>query len=257
MPLIKSIPARLKKLSQEGFTAMDIAEPLVSFDEEKQAREVKDFMIERDFDLIGVRRDGLVCGYALREELGGGTCGDYVRPFGEFDFVPDTASLVEVIKSLKANGRCFVSLLNTIGAIVTFSDLEKPAFRMWLFGSITVAEMTISKEIQRLFPDDSWQSFLSEGRKRKAQNLLQERKRRNQVADLLDCLQLSDKGQLLLRNKQMIQEMGFDTRKEGLRMFKQLETLRNHLAHSQDIIKIGWDIIVELALRTEKLYERS
>ena len=257
MPLIKSIPTRLKKLSQEGFTAMDVAEPLVSFDAEKQARAVKDFMVERDFDLIGVRRDGLVCGYALSEELGGGTCGDYIHPFGEFDFVPDTASLVEVIKSLKVNGRCFVSLLNTIGAIVTFSDLEKPSFRMWLFGSITVAEMTISKEIQRLFPNDSWQSFLSEGRRRKAQNLLQERKRRNQVADLLDCLQLSDKGQLLLRDKKMIQEMGFGTRKEGLRMFKQLETLRNHLAHSQDIIKIGWDIIVELALRTEKLYERS
>ena len=45
MPLIKSIPARLKKLSQEGFTAMDVAEPLVSFDAEKQAREVKDLML--------------------------------------------------------------------------------------------------------------------------------------------------------------------------------------------------------------------
>ena len=150
-----------------------------------------------------------------------------------------------------------VSLLGTIGAVVTFRYLEEPAFRMWLFGSIIVAEMKISKEIQRLFRDDSWLSFLSEGRKRKAQSLLQERRRRNQVTTLLDCLQLSDKGQLLLRNEQMIQEMGFSSRKEGLRMFKQLETLRNYLAHSQDIIKIGWDIIVELALRTEKLYERS
>jgi hypothetical protein len=257
MPLIKSIPARLKKLSQEGFTAMDIAEPLVSFDAEKKAREVKAFMVARDFDLIGVRGDGLVCGYALREELAGGTCGDYAHPFGEFDFVQDTSSLIEVIKSLKVNGRCLVSLLGTIGAIVTFSDLEKPPFRMWLFGLITVAEMTISKEIQRLFPDGSWQSYLSEGRRRKALNLLQERKRRNQVAVLIDCLQLSDKGQILLRNEQMIKEMAFTSRKEGVRMFKQLETLRNHLAHSQDIINIGWDIIVELALRTERLFERS
>ena len=257
MPLIKSIPGRLKKLSQEGFTAMDIAEPLVSFDADKLAREVKAFMVGEDFDLIGVRRNGLVCGYVLREELAGGPCGDYVHPFGEFDFVPDTASLVEVIKSLKVNGRCLVSLLGTIGAIVTFSDLEKPPFRMWLFGFITLTEMTISKEIQRLFPDGSWQSYLSEGRRRKAQHLLQERKRRNQVTALLDCLQLSDKAQILLRNQQMVQEMGFDTRKEGLHMFKQLETLRNHLAHSQDIISIGWGMIVEIALRTERLFERS
>lgn len=257
MPLIKSIPARLKKLSQEGFTAMDIAEPLVSFDAEKQAQEVKDFMAARDFGLIGIRRSGLVCGYALRDELAGGTCGDYVHPFGEFDFVPDTASLVEVIKSLKVNGRCFVSLLDVIGGIVTFSDLEKPPFRMWLFGLITVTEMTISKEIQRLFPDDSWQRYLSEGRRRKAKNLLQERRRRNQVAAMLDCLQLSDKGQIILRDEQMVQEMGFDSRKEGLYMFKQLENLRNHLAHSQSIITTGWDMIVEIALRTERLFERS
>jgi len=55
---------------------MDITEPPVSFDSEKQAREVKDFMIERDFDLIGVWQAGLVCGYALLDELGGGTCGE-------------------------------------------------------------------------------------------------------------------------------------------------------------------------------------
>jgi hypothetical protein len=257
MPLVESIPARLKKLSQEEFTAMDIAEPLVSFDGEKQAQEVKAFMVARDYDLIGVRRSGLVCGYALRDELAKGSCGDHVHPFGEFDFVADTASLVEVIKSLKVNGRCFVSLLDVIGAIVTFSDLEKPPFRMWLFGFITIAEMTISKEIQRLFPDDSWQRYLSEGRRRKANNLLQERKRRNQGANMLDCLQLSDKGQILLRDKHMVQEMEFASRKEGLHMFKQLETLRNHLAHSQSIISIGWDVIVEIALRTERLFERS
>ena len=72
MPLIESIPARLKKLSQEEFTAMDIAEPLVSFDEEKQTPEVKAFMAARDFDLIGVRRSDLVCGYALLDELAEG-----------------------------------------------------------------------------------------------------------------------------------------------------------------------------------------
>jgi len=55
----------------------------------------------------------------------------------------------------------------------------------------------------------------------------------------------------------MIEEMGFSSGKEGLRIFKQLETLGNHLAHSQDIITIGWDIIGERTLRTEKLYERS
>jgi hypothetical protein len=39
---------------------MDIAEALVSFDADAEARFVHDFMIEKDFDLFGSRQEELV-----------------------------------------------------------------------------------------------------------------------------------------------------------------------------------------------------
>ena len=47
--------------------------------------------------------------------------------------------------------------------------------------------------IERFCLDDSWKQFLSDSRIHKAEQLLQERNRRNQSLTLLDCLQLSDK----------------------------------------------------------------
>jgi hypothetical protein len=67
---------RLRRLFLEGFTAADVAEPFVSFDAERPAAEVRRVLEARGFDLVGVRRDGLVRGYAVREDLSGGTCGD-------------------------------------------------------------------------------------------------------------------------------------------------------------------------------------
>jgi hypothetical protein len=71
---------RLHRLFLEGFTAADVAEPLVSFDAERGAGEVRAFLDARGFDLVGVRVDGLVRGYAERAALTGGRCGDHLHP---------------------------------------------------------------------------------------------------------------------------------------------------------------------------------
>ncbi len=57
---------RLKKPFLEGFTVMDIAAPLVSFDAERPAADVRSYMDEREYDLVGIRQDGLVSGYVRR-----------------------------------------------------------------------------------------------------------------------------------------------------------------------------------------------
>jgi hypothetical protein len=92
--------SRLRHLFFDGFSAMDIAEPLISFDAEADARNVQRFMIEKDFDLVGIRVEGLVKGYVKQNDLSNGLCGDHIRGFipGD-DFVPDTANLAEVVRS--------------------------------------------------------------------------------------------------------------------------------------------------------------
>jgi hypothetical protein len=247
---------RLRRLFEEGFTAMDVAEPLVSFDAEQPSPAVRAVLDGKDFDLVGVRRHGTVCGYARRVELGEGTLGDCLHPFTPDDLVTDTDSLRTVIQSLGINGRCFVTVLGEVGAIVTLSDLEKPPVRMFLFGMITIFEMQITRGIRMYFPGESWRESVSPGRLAKAEALLQERQRRNSPADLLDCLQFSDRGQLLLRIPEVLevlQGMGIPSKKGALKAFQELETLRNNLAHSQQIIPDSWERIVVFSTRIETL----
>ena len=162
MPWKDTQSSRLRRLFLEGFSAMDVAEPLVSFDESASSEDVRQVMDEKRFDLVGVRQNGLVEGYVRRDELTSGTCGKHFHPFTpDDDLVPDTANLIDVVKSLAINQQCFVTILDRVGAIITLTDLEKPPMRMFLFGMITMIEMTMTEVLRQLYPDNSWQEFLS------------------------------------------------------------------------------------------------
>lgn len=253
MPWSYANPTRLRRVFLEGFSVMDVAEPLASFDAGRDAGEIRSFLEERDYDLVGVRRAGLVRGFARREELVSGRLGDHVHSFEEADLVGEAATLAETIHSLGLNERCFVSILGEVGAIVTLADLEKPPVRMYLFGMITIVEMLFVREIERTWPDDSWTEQISEGRLHKAQALLEERLRRSQEARLLDCLQFSDKGQVLLRDPAARERMGVSSVREGQRALKELEAIRNNLAHTQQIISSEWTRIVRFSQRVDAL----
>ncbi len=62
MPWNDTQRSRLRRVFLEGFSALDIAEPLVSFDTGADARYVQAYLIEKDFDLVGIRQNGLVTG---------------------------------------------------------------------------------------------------------------------------------------------------------------------------------------------------
>ncbi len=256
MALSRACPERLRRVFLQGFSVMDVAEPLVSFDAERPAAEVSRFLDEHDYDLVGVRVGGLVDGYARREELEGGQCGDHRHAFVPDDLVSESASLAETIASLGANGRCFVRVLNGVSAIVTLSDLEKPPVRMYLFGMITILEMLVAREIRARFPEGTWTQYLSEGRRAKAEALLAERRRRNQQVELLDCLQFSDKAQVLVKDPDARRDLGYESRKSALQAAKELETLRNNLAHTQEIISSSWERIVRFSGNLDQMLRR-
>jgi len=249
--------ARLHRLFFEGFTAMDIAEPLVSFDAEAESLQVRQFLVDRDFDLVGIRRNGLVCGYARREALTAGRCGDHFLPFcAERDLVPETASLVAVVRSLAINRQCFVTFLDQPTAIITLDDLEKPPMRMFLFGLVTIVEMVMTDRLRWKYADHSWQGLLSSTRLAKARALQEERERRGGRVDLLDCLQFGDKGWILSYDAEWRAAIGYQSRRELREALKDLETLRNNLAHTQAIIPDGWQRIVIACSRMEQNLDR-
>jgi len=237
---------RLRRVFVENFSAADIAEPLASFDARTPAAEALEVMTRRAYRVAGIRTDGAICGYVRQEELTEGLCSQAAHPFDDGDVVPDTAAIPELVTRLNGRSWLFVNVLGQVGGIVTRTDLLKPPVRMWLFGMITIIEMGLTRMIETAYPDGSWRQCLSEGRLQKAEALLEERKRRKQDLGLLDCLQFSDRGQIVLRNDALRQQAGFVSRSRGEQTVKDLEALRNNLAHSQDIIACDWDIIVKL-----------
>ena len=149
-----------------------------------------------------------------------------------------------------------MTVLDEVAAVVTLQDLEKPPVRMFMFGMLTVLEMVLARSVEGAFPGEAWRLHVAPGRLQKAEALQAERRRRGQEVALLDCLQFSDKGQLALRIPEVGQQVAPElSRKAKLRAVKELEELRNHLAHSQEIIPAGWARIVAFSASLDRLLE--
>ena len=250
---VSSLQSRMKKLFTEGFIAIDIAEPLVSFDSEKCAFNTKLFMKENDLELIGVRKDGIVAGYVQHKDLTDGNCGNHMHCFDKGTVLSDRSSYTDVIDCLSRSRYCFISILGNVGAIITHNDIQKPSVRMWLFGMITIIEMYLSRMIDVKYHNSAWAKELSPERLKKAKNLQEERKRRNQQVKLIDCLQLADKIRILLKDPDMRRDMNLESKRAAESLTKGFESLRNNLAHAQDIISHNWDMIVTISRRIDKI----
>ena len=237
----------LRRVFTAGFAARDIAEPLVSFDASTDAAEALSLMNACGFDVVGVRRNGRVAGYVEQTTLGPGVCGDYLQPIDETAVVADAAPLADVVLALNRMPRLFVRVLGGVGGILTLSDLQKAPVRMWLFGMVTLVEMRMARMIEQLCEGEAWQQFLSAGRLQKAAELLEERRRRSQDLRLIDCLQFADKAQVIARNEQIRSLTRFTSRRQVEEACRAVESLRNNLAHSQDIVSGDWETIVMLA----------
>jgi len=243
----------LRRVFTDGFVARDIAEPLISFDASTAVSEVGELMDRRNLDVVGVRKEGVVVGYVERAELSGKLCGERIQAIEAATTISETASFADVVLGLADSPRLFVRVLGAVGGIITMSDLQKPPVRMWLFGMITLLEMRTTRLIEVKCKGDSWKQYLSESRLQKAEALLEERKRRNQNLELIDCLQISDKGQIIARNEEIRCLTRMQSRRHAEQAIKMLESLRNNLAHSQDIISCDWGIIVELCKDMERV----
>jgi len=242
----KRIPDAVMRLFAEYFTARDIAEPLASFDNTATSVQVHDFMQANDFDVVGVRSDGRITGFVKRDSLCNGICEQNKYTLADAAVLSDGDPLLRVITELNQAPFLFVTVFGDICGIITHADLQKPAVRMWLFGIVTLIEMRFSELVEQNCPDGAWKEFLSEGRLQKANALLAERSRRNQRLQLLDCLQFSDKGQIVARNEDIRKHTIFQSRRQAEDAIKKLEQLRNNLAHAQDILISDWDTIIQL-----------
>lgn len=237
------------------FTAIDIAEPLRSFDQTRPASEAAAMMAAESLIVTGSRAKGRVVGYLSADTVRGhrGKCLEASREFAPHQVVEAHTALSVVIRVLTLHDACFVRVLEDVNGVITRADIQKPLVRMWLFGIITFVEMRLDARIRELWSEKEWTAKLSAGRLKKTRELFAERLRRGDTCELIDCLQFADRAQLLARNDEERRALGFPSKAVAERVMKELQSLRNKLAHSQDIVTHDWAQIARLARRIEDL----
>ncbi|HHJ17699.1 MAG TPA: bifunctional (p)ppGpp synthetase/guanosine-3',5'-bis(diphosphate) 3'-pyrophosphohydrolase [Gammaproteobacteria bacterium] len=243
-----------KRMFMELFTARDIAEGLLSFDSGYDREAVRKALTHHRQEVASVRVKGTVQGYLRLSDVSeAGEGNDTFRNFTVDQVLPGSAPLADVIHVLTRHDYCFITVLGDIAGVICRDDINKPMVRMWLFGIVTMIEMGMVQLIEERFPDESWQGVISEGRLGKAQDIQAERQRRNQYCSLIDCLQLSDKAQILINDELSLAQLGFDSKATAKRGVRELESLRNHLAHAQDIVMHDWAQIARMTRRMEEI----
>lgn len=249
--------ARVRRLFAEAFAVQDIAEPLLSFDAASPAASAREALVSAVRGVAGVREGGAVTGLATLAELEraaarGAPCGAASRPISPAQRVRGDATLADAIHVLTGWEHGVVTVLGEPVAVVTRGDVGKPIARMWLFGMVTLIELTMVERIRARFPDGSWRGLVAAGRLARAEELRGERLRRGHPCDLLDCLQLADKAQVLVHDPTELAFFGFTSRRAARQVAKELESLRNHLAHAQDVVTHDW---AQIARMTRRLAE--
>ena len=120
-----------------------------------------------------------------------------------------------------------------VDGLVTLADLQKPAARVALFSVVTGFEITMSAVIRTRFPCDRWTQYLSCERRRKLDKQI-EAAQSEDDDDFVESLlftQFCDKMDILVKSKAF--EPHFSN-SEALRGLKEIEALRNGLAHAND-----------------------
>lgn len=249
----KQAQQRLRDVFARGFEVADLAEPLRSFDADRPAVNVRETAERLNLPVVGIRRDGELLDYAQLDELVGGTCGECSRPIPAAWRISAQASLMELFSEERGAEVVFVESLGSVVGIVTPDDLQKPALRMWVFGVITIVEMAFTRLIDERFPDGGWTGLITESRLNHALTLHEERHRRGRTASLLDCLQFGDKGSIICRDEQLRGRVGFQSKRRGEQAVRQVELLRNQLAHAQVFLEDDIQTILRLAVQLDRV----
>jgi hypothetical protein len=248
--MIADVDTHFKRQYNDLFMAKDIASPLLSFDAKMPVAEVKASLKRRNCRVATVRLDGEVTGFIVKDRLGlEGNIGRYRQSFLTDQVITGDSGFADVIYVLTRHSQCFLLILGQIQGVITRQDVNKPFMRMWLFGMITLTELQMTEMVKNHFKHDEWHEMLPKTRLDAAKNLQIERKRLNQQVKLIDCLQMGDKGLLIINDPELFSKFGFISKSAAKKVLKQFQSLRNNLAHSQDISTYDWAQIARLSMR--------
>lgn len=233
-------------------TVKSIYEKIYTVYYHNDAHEVKNEMIKRNYDVTGIAEDisKPICGYIIKDELNEGKCIDYKRDFKIDDVISDSTSLIKVIELLKDKKFLFVIEENEVKYIVTKADLNKQTIRILSFGLINLFENFLEILIEETYPNDLWLDFLKTNRRENLINLYNNQRKNNIELSKIDCAQLCDKRDIILKNYDLFKTI-FQIGSKRLLEDKldNIEKLRNAIAHAHEVNKyFSMDEYLEIIL---------
>lgn len=240
----QALQVRMKKLLKEKFQALDIARPITFYESLPEIPKSR-----RSTEYGAVLKNGQACSYFKLGEFN-----PEIVCFSKAICLDQKISLRDALLHLAEHEVIFLKTLGQVNAYVTVEDIQKAPVRMWLFGMITVVEMFFSKAIKDHFSNGEWQDLISSGRLEKARFVYDERIRRGQNPDLIDCIQFGDKTEIIAKTEEIRDAYNMPSKTTMRKNGKLLEELRNSLAHSQFIE--NWQVIFLFAERIDKVLSR-
>lgn len=255
---LRSTTAELRQLFEKNITVRAVAEfNLWKADAAADGEAVRAEMEARDFDVAPVVDGASIVGYVVRDSLSPGPCGDQVRPITAAQLIAESAPLLDLFAILRADSWRFVLDRGEVAAIVTRGDLRKAPARMYIFALINLLEMQMDRLIRAHYCDEDWQNHLGPARIERALKLFELRRQASEALHLLDCLQFCDKRDLVLRVPGCPEQLGFSDSKSALRLFRDIEALRNRIAHAQDVVEgITWTDFFFLTETMDRILRR-
>lgn len=214
-------------------------------------------MKAKEFDIIGVREEGKITGYALRDELRDAlkdkSVGDCLMKIENAPSIGDSDSLLTALETLRNEKWAIVTFIGTPCAIITRGDLQKTSMRIWLFGVISIFEMQLLRCIRAVYPEDEWIDLLEKKRKKGVNKILELRREKQEHVDVAECLQLCDKRDIIAQNQSLLDLVGFGSNADlWCEFMDEVENqIRNLVAHSSSIDSRSWPLISEIMDKVE------
>lgn len=226
----------LQSLFIDKISTKYIYEPIYSCKLTDESLHVKETLQKREFDIVGViNENSKIIGFAKREELTEGPIENFSNKIEIQNVISDSTPISQLLNILSEKSFAFVIIKDEINGIVTRADVNKPIVRIYLFGIISLFEMHLNFWINEFHENESWKVKLTDERLDKAKEIFNNRKGKNEDLSLLECLQLCDKKIILKSTNDFREEFSF-SKNQIERLLKDIEKIRNELAHSQNSI---------------------
>ncbi|MHB8070591.1 MAG: hypothetical protein ACYDHF_01365 [Candidatus Cryosericum sp.] len=224
----------LRDLFQHRVNVEGIMEPLVSVTPDTDALELKEDLMARDWDAVGVADEGRTAlRFVDRDDLRSGTAADCSHPITPDMLIPNSSSVLNLFKVLGTRDYAFVLTSDGVTGIVTRADLEKPPVHLLLFGYLQLFEARLQSLISDA-TDSEVSTRLPPTIVDQARHMWIKRHEHNHALSVADCLSLWGKTDLVLADERRWRQLG-DDHSELERSMHDIVELRNRLSHGEDI----------------------